>query len=155
MNPNPASEDVSKLGGAGGATGNEPIYVSDETAGTPLTSHSVDNDIETLGSFEQTTKSQPSPKPSPKPNPKPNPKRGIFSENVKQTIRQFLGNFLGKIKGGGKSPPHVSLVSTVLSGLFSFIGIFSVSFISHHGGAETLVIASFGGECVRLLLWKG
>ncbi|GMI29520.1 hypothetical protein TrRE_jg168, partial [Triparma retinervis] len=31
-----------------------------------------------------------------------------------------------------------------------FIGIFSVSFISHHGGAETLVIASFGASAVLI-----
>jgi hypothetical protein len=134
-----SSEDVevSKEFEGETVTRDEPIYVSDETAGTPSTSHSVDNDIEKLGSFEHTTISQPS------------PKQGSISDDVKRTKpRNFLGNVLENIKGdGSKSPPRVSLVSTVLSGLFSFIGIFSVSFISHHGGAETLVIASFGGEC--------
>ena len=133
--PRLASFVVAELPSA--ETPGELIYVSNETAGTPSTSHSVDNDIEKLGSFEHTTISQPS------------PKQGSISDDVKRTKpRNFLGNVLENIKGdGSKSPPRVSLVSTVLSGLFSFIGIFSVSFISHHGGAETLVIASFGGEC--------
>lgn len=83
------------------------------------------------------------------------------AQNVEQSSRtesrlhggtSWAINYFSKIKGRPKasSPPSVPLSSTFFNGLFSFIGIFAVSFISHHGDAASLVIASFGASAVLI-----